>query len=129
MTKPLGPDAPVVLVKWYDFAKWVLERVENFPKSQRFVLGQRLANQAMDILELLVAATYTRKKADILADANQKMEVLRWVVRMCKDRKLLTPAQFEFSARALNECGKMVGGWWKQSAKGKDGQDAQAPLG
>jgi len=22
-----GPEAPVVLVKWYDFAKWLLERV------------------------------------------------------------------------------------------------------
>jgi hypothetical protein len=73
--KPLGPEAPVVLVKWYDYSKWLLERVENFPKSQRFVLGQRLSEQAMD--------------------------VLRWTVRMAKDRKLFTAAQFEFSARAL----------------------------
>ncbi len=33
--KPPGPEAPIVLVKWYDYAKWLLERVENFPKSQR----------------------------------------------------------------------------------------------
>jgi hypothetical protein len=122
MTPP-GPEAPVVLVKWYDFAKWLLERVENFPKSQRFVLGQRLAGQAMDVLELLVEASYTRQKAGILAAANRKMEVLRWTVRMGRDRKLFTPAQFEFSSRALNECGKMVGGWWKQATKGKkDGE-------
>jgi hypothetical protein len=31
-----NPDLPVVLVKWYDDAKWVLEGVESFPKSQRF---------------------------------------------------------------------------------------------
>ena len=37
-------------------------------------------------------------------------------VRMAKDRKLFTPAQFEFSARALNECGRMVGGWLKSRA-------------
>ena len=46
------PELPVVLVKWYDYAKWVLERVESFPKSHRFVLGQRLANQVMDVLEI-----------------------------------------------------------------------------
>jgi hypothetical protein len=23
------PESPIVLVKWYDYAKWVLERVEN----------------------------------------------------------------------------------------------------
>ena len=28
--------------------------------------------------------------------ANRRMEVLRWTVRMAKDRKLFTPAQFEF---------------------------------
>ncbi|MEX1116362.1 MAG: hypothetical protein WEB53_14015 [Akkermansiaceae bacterium] len=39
--------------------------------------------------------------------------MLRWTVRMAKDRKLFTPAKFEFSTRALNECGRMVGGWIK----------------
>ena len=34
-------DPPVVLVKWYDFTKWVLGHVDNFPKNQRFVFGQR----------------------------------------------------------------------------------------
>ena len=109
--KPPGPEAPVVLVKWYDYATWLLERVENFPKSQRFVLGQRLTSQAMDVLDLLVEATCARNKTEILATANRKMEVLRWTVRMAKDRKLFTAAQFEFSALALNECGRMVGGW------------------
>jgi hypothetical protein len=47
-------DAPLVLVKWYAYAKWVLERVESFPKSQRFILGQRLSNHVMDVLETLV---------------------------------------------------------------------------
>lgn len=115
---PPGPEAPVVLVKWYDYAKWLLERVENFPKSQRFVLGQRLAGQAMDVLDLLVEASYAREKSEILATANRKLEVLRWTVRMAKDRKLFTPTQFEFSARALNECGRMVGGWIKSRGGG-----------
>ena len=52
--KPPGSDAPLVLVKWYAYAKWVLERVESFPKSQRFILGQRLSNHVMDVLETLV---------------------------------------------------------------------------
>lgn len=43
MAASTKPEAPVVLVKWYDYAKWVLERVESFPKNQRYVLGQRLS--------------------------------------------------------------------------------------
>jgi hypothetical protein len=55
---------------------------EPRPKSQRFVLGQRLTSQAMDILDLLVEASYAREKTEILATANRKMEVLRWINRV-----------------------------------------------
>jgi hypothetical protein len=111
------PESPIVLVKWYDYAKWVLERVESFPKNQKYVLGQRLSQQVMEVLELLVEASYSREKRDLLATANRKMEVVRWTVRMGKDRNLLSASQFTHSARCLNECGKMVGGWWKAEGK------------
>ena len=44
-----------MLVKWYDVLKWLLERIDNFPKSQRFIFGQRLADHAVEVLELLAA--------------------------------------------------------------------------
>ena len=28
-------EPPVLLVKWYDVTKWLLERVDSFPKNQR----------------------------------------------------------------------------------------------
>ena len=56
MPAPQKSELPVVLVKWYDYAKWVLERVESFPKNQRYVLGQRLSAQVMVVLEILVEA-------------------------------------------------------------------------
>ena len=83
-----------MLVKWYDYAKWVLERVESFPKNQKYVLGQRLSRQVMEVLELLVEASYSREKRDLLATVNRKMEVVRWTVRMGKDRNLLSASQF-----------------------------------
>ena len=62
-----GREPPIVLVKWYDVTKWMLERVEAFPKNQRFVFGQRLADRTLGILELLVEAAYRHKKNDHLA--------------------------------------------------------------
>jgi hypothetical protein len=32
-------EPPILLVKWYDVGKWVLERVESFPENQRFLFG------------------------------------------------------------------------------------------
>jgi hypothetical protein len=42
---------PTVLVKWYDWLRWLLDRVDSFPKNQRFVFGTRLADRAIGVLE------------------------------------------------------------------------------
>ena len=46
--------------KLYDVITWLLGRVEKFPRSQKFTLGDRTVNLALDTLELLIEATYTR---------------------------------------------------------------------
>ena len=89
-----GREPPVLLVKWYDFTRWLLERIDSFPKNQRFVFGTRLADRALDVLETLVEASYSQRKADLLARANRKIEMLRWLVRLAKDRKVLTEKQW-----------------------------------
>jgi hypothetical protein len=64
-----GNEPPILLVKWYDVTKWLLERVDSFPKSQRFIFGQRIADRALNILE----AVYSSRKADLLAGGNRTL--------------------------------------------------------
>jgi hypothetical protein len=66
---------------------------------------------------LLVEAAYSSQKVELLRTANRKLEVLRWLIRMAKDRGLFTLSQYEFSSKALLECGKMVGGWLKSETR------------
>jgi hypothetical protein len=114
-----APDLPIALAKWYDYVKWVLDRVDGFPKNQRFVLGTRLADAVLEVMEVLAEATYARgpAKAELLAKANRRIESVRWLVRVCKDRNLVSTQQFAFSCRSVEECGRMVGGWLKQATK------------
>ena len=67
----------VVLVKRYDTTRWLLERIDSLPKSQRFIFGQRMADHAIGVLELLVEAAYSSDKLELLARANRQIEVLR----------------------------------------------------
>jgi hypothetical protein len=113
----LREELPKALAKWYDYTKWGLERVDGFPKNQRFVLGTRLADAVLSVMELLAEAAYARgqEKAELLDRANRRIESVRWLVRVCMDRHLISTRQFAFSAKALEECGRMVGGWLKQA--------------
>jgi hypothetical protein len=47
----------------------VLPTIAKFPKDKRYALGQRLEDKAIDILELLLRANYSRDKVDLLKKA------------------------------------------------------------
>ena len=71
------------------------------------------------------------RKKELLAEANRKIEVTRWLVRLAADRNLISNRQFVHSCRSLEEGGRMVGGWRKSLASaseaapaGSDGQQA-----
>ena len=54
----------------YRFIIWLVSVLDGFPRSQRFLLGDRIQGIAMDVLESLIDATYTRQRGAHLAQAN-----------------------------------------------------------
>ena len=110
------PDEVSAVTKTYDFVLWLLPHIAGFSRQHRFTLGDRMEEGALEILELLVEASYTRDKRDLLRRANMRLERLRYLIRLAKDLKLLSISQYEFAARALLAVGAEVGGWAKQQA-------------
>lgn len=115
----LKGDVPIVLSKWYDVCRWILAKVDSFPKNQRFIFGTRLADRSLGILELLVEAAYTSgdKKSELLRAANRDLAVLRWLIRMAKDRQIVTLKQYQYCCELMHECGRMLGGWIRDTEK------------
>jgi hypothetical protein len=58
-----GPQTAIVVGKAYDLVLWIVQKVEKFPKSYRFRVGQRLIDTALDLLLLLVEAAYGQNRA------------------------------------------------------------------
>lgn len=101
----------LVVTKIYDLVLWVLPKLTKFPRDQKFLLGDRIENTLLDCLELLIEATYSKEKTVILRKVNLKLEKLRFLWRISKDMRYINVKSYEFAARAVNEIGKMVGGW------------------
>jgi len=116
----------------YQFLLWLVPTLEKFPRSQKFLLGDRLQAQALSVLDSLIAATYSRERAGHLRAANLELEKLRFGMRLAKDLRHLDFSRYEFAARAIEEIGRLVGGWLKthtqttaaQHAGGHDGAAA-----
>ena len=65
----------------FQFMQWLIPAVEKLPRTQKFLLGDRLQTTALDVLESLIEASYTRDRKGHLARANLGIEKLRFFFR------------------------------------------------
>ena len=55
----------------YRFLLWLVPAVERFPRRQKFLLGDSIQATALDVLERLIEATYTKRRSEHLRSANR----------------------------------------------------------
>ena len=107
----------VIITKTYDLILWSCHHTGRFPRNHRFVLGERIERNLYDLLETLIKARYTRQRQPLLEQANLILEILHFQVRMAKDLQCLKTDSYAFATKAIDEIGKMVGGWLKSVGK------------
>lgn len=112
------PSLPVVVVQTYEFAQWLMAKVENLPRSHRFTLGERMCQSVLDLLLDLTEASYRKDKAALLSRASRHLNALRILIRLAKDLKYLPKDPYIFALEKLDEIGRMIGGWSKAAANG-----------
>jgi hypothetical protein len=105
----------IALEKTYQFLLWLIPAIDKFPRSQKFLLGDRLQTLALDVQESLIEATYAKSPMPHLLACNLRLEKLRFLFRLAMDLRYLDLGRYEFAARAIDEIGRLVGGWLKAS--------------
>jgi hypothetical protein len=117
MQQETDSDELLVFIKWLDFLEWLLPTTDKFPKKVRFSFALRIDNIALDIVEDLIEARYSKDKTQNLKRANLRLEKLRVLLRLSHKMKFLSHTGYEHASRLINEVGKMIGGWRKQQEK------------
>lgn len=110
---PNAEDLPI-FTRWLEFLAWLLPATEKFPKRVRFTFADRINHLALDIVEDLVEARYSRDKQPLLKRVNLRLEKLRILLRLCHQLQYLPHQGYEHAMRELNPMGRMLGGWIKQ---------------
>jgi len=104
----------------FQFLLWLIPAIEKFPRTQKFLLGDRIQRTALDVLESLVEATYTRDRKGHLIRANLGIEKLRFLFRLSVELSHLDRKRYAYAARTLDEIGRLVGGWIKAHRTASD---------
>jgi hypothetical protein len=104
-----------IFQKVYDFLLWLKPTVQRFSRVHKYSLGLELEKQALNLLSQIIRANFKREdRKNAIEECFVYYEVVKILIRMAKDYKLLSLKQYEFAAKELEEIGKLLGGWYKR---------------
>jgi hypothetical protein len=97
----------------YQLLLWLIPTIDNFPRARKFVLGDRIETAALDVLDQLIEATFSKSRDTALANANLGLDRLRFLIRLSSELRILDLKRYEHAARGIDDIGRMIGGWKK----------------
>lgn len=107
----------VIFTQTYDLLTWLLPQCERFPKSQRFVVTQRLHAAVLDFQEAIFDANAGSgaQRLQHLQAADAHLNKLRLYLRLARQWEWLSSGQYEHASRMVAEVGRLLGGWIRQT--------------
>ena len=104
-----------IFIKSYETMVWLMNHTKKFPTNQRFLMAKRMEEAVLDFHERINQAARRKdgRARDALAEADEVLANLKMYNRLSKDLKLLAFNQYEHLAVALDEIGRLLGGWKK----------------
>jgi hypothetical protein len=106
-----------LFILWMEFLPWFFNTTSKIPKRMRFSFTNRMDNLALDVLEKMIEATYTKNKGELLRSMDLSLEKMRILFRLCHLFRFISTEAYQHASQILLEVGRQLGGWRKQQAK------------
>jgi len=89
-----------------------------FPKDEKYSLGEKIEVITLEILELSMQTIHAPKmeKINFLRKIDGKTNLLKILVRLAQEIKVLDDKKYISLQDKLQEIGRMVGGWMRYSS-------------
>ena len=103
-------DAPIIK-KIFDFYLIFHVESQKFPKSEKYTIAEKIKNIVLTVLELIIQAVSEKEKIFLLKKAQTKLDLLKLLIRLCCDLKIINSKKYLELEEKLQEIGRMLGGW------------------
>jgi len=89
----------------------------HIPKTARYTLAEKIDKAFIETIEFLFTASKSAKaeKLTALRHASAKFELLKFLLQILWEIRALDNSKYSQLSESLNEIGKMLGGWLKQT--------------
>lgn len=97
----------------YDLFNIVTDLVKNMPRDFKSSIGNKISGECLEIVMLIFRANCAQDKAPHLSDLIERLQVCELLLRLSKDKRLISTVQYAKAIELTNMVGKQAGGWRK----------------
>lgn len=103
-------DLPIYKVA-YDLLDAVTDLVKNMPRDFKRSIGGKISEECVEIVVLIFRANCARDKAPHLGELIERLQVAELLLRLSKDKRLISTGQYSKAIELTSNVGKQAGGW------------------
>ena len=112
----LNPTLPILDKTLEAYKKWQLCMI-SIPKIYRYSLGLRVDNLFIDIIENIISSLYSNKSSKFsnLGCVSVKLDLLKFMLKVSWELKIVNDKKYIDLSLSVDEVGRMLGGWIKNT--------------
>lgn len=100
--------------------KWLFQKINTFPKQQRFVLGQQIETCSVRCFTLVIEANNMDSPEDAidkLKKLNINLDILRGLLRIAGELRFISLKSLGYITEQIDEVGRICGSWIRGQKK------------
>ena len=100
----------------YDLLRTVIDCTRNMPRDLKRSLGEKIAQEVIDIELLVFRANAARDKTPYLDKLIERQQSAELLIRLSLDMRAISPKQYAEIIKLSGSVGKQARGWRRASA-------------
>jgi hypothetical protein len=106
----LAKDLPIYKVA-YDLLDVITTLAANMPRDFKQSIGGKLRDECVEIVVLIFRANCAQEKAPHLETLIERLQVAELLLRLSRDKRLISTGQYAKAVELTTSVGKQAGGW------------------
>lgn len=101
----------------YDLLDAITDLAKNMPRDFKSSIGGKLRDECVEIVVLIFRANVAAEKGCHLGALIERLQVTELLLRLSKDKRLISVCQYAKSIELTSSIGKQASGWRKSTAR------------
>ena len=100
----------------YDLLGVATDLVKNMPRDFKASIGAEIRNECVRMVVLIFRANVAKDKAPHLGELLERLQVAELLIRLSKDKRFISVAQYAKAIELTDKIGKQANGWRKSAS-------------